>query len=329
MPHSEIVLETIAAACNELHRYTDVKPPTFDENWIVSRIDRRQSRIYSLLEPTTRLRLFYKILHPSSDFYPHSSDSLSNLLSRTKDLTDRLFLQTAGMDVSPAPILSVDTDRRTIVSLGVEGRELSNSLANPFPWTALSSDQLRQLGEACACIEQCSRGRQVDLDLEVFVHRVNVHLRRSELDTRMADSLRSRLMELATAHSVDGNTVYVHGDLSPSNVLVARRRVSLIDFVWFAGFPGFDLGLLSYRLQNRSGRWARSPQLTKRLMEGYTMRVGNSHDLSSLTLVNLYLLVRGLGSKQSSTRNRAGSRLECTVNASPRLGPDFRWWWES
>lgn len=331
MPEPKLRPDTIKAALTRLQQVAETTPSWPAEEWRVDRIERRRSTVYRLTDPPTGVRLFYKIFLDLRNQEAKAPDSLVNRLARAQAMSDKLSHRTSGTAISPAPVLTVDTQQRTIVTLGVEGREIrSMTPRSLITGKQLSPTHARLVGEACAHIEQCSDDQQITFDWERFGRQIDHRLRKSDIHIDDAARLRAFLMDTASEVLTDGAPTYIHGDLSPTNVLIFGRQISLIDFSWFTGFKAFDVGLFSYRL-----RWmdhllmGRGRALRRSVMAGYQETAGslNGHP-SSLRLVNLLLLVRGLGSRSSRIRQIAYDHLEQHGADHIIEDANFNWWWD-
>ena len=324
----EICPEILEVAVEKLSRIGGSSAPRSLDEWTIVRHKRERSTVYRLTDSNSDTTLFYKVL--SSTRYRHS-DSLSNRLNRTESLTDRLLDVTSGTSVSPAPVLAADAHRRTLVTLGVEGREIRGGiLRGLLPGQTLSSRQAALIGQGCAHIERCSEDEEVIFDLERFTRQVEKRLIRAQTDRRAKDHVRSQLDEAASDLLARQIPVYIHGDLSPTNIIVSGPSVYLIDFSWFSGFPGYDLGLFSYRLRAMDKiLWGRGPRLRKSLMTAYRSASGSRYESLSLKLVNLFLLVRGLGSPWPKMRVLAQGALDRVISDPWEDEGDFQWWWEN
>lgn len=328
MPDMEICPEILDVALEKLSRIGVSSAARSLDEWTIVRRESERSTVYRLTDSTSGTTLFYKVLPATR--YEHS-DSLSNRLSRTESLTNQLLDVTSGTSVSPAPVLAADAHRRTVVTLGVEGRDIRGGiLRGLLPGRSLSSRQAALIGEGCAHIERCSEDQEVIFDLERFTRQVEKRLTRAQTDSRVKDHVRSQLNGAASDLLARRVPVYIHGDLSPTNIIVSGSSVYLIDFSWFSGFPGYDLGLFSYRLRAMDKiLWGRGPRLRESLMTAYRSASGLRYDWLSLKLVNLFLLVRGLGSPWPKMRILAQGALDRVISDPWEDDGDFQWWWES
>lgn len=328
MPDMELCPEILEVAVEKLSRMDGPSAPRSVNEWKIVGLKSERSTLYRLTDSTSGTTIFYKVL--ATTRYEHS-DSLSNRLNRTELLTDQLSNVTSGTSVSPAPVLAADADRRTVVTLGVDGREIRGGLLRGLiPGCSLSTRQAALIGEGCAYIESCSDGQEVIFDWHRFTRQVEKRLAKAQIDSRAVKQVRSQLKQAASDILVRRSPVYIHGDLSPTNIIVSGPNVYLIDFSWFTGFRGYDLGLFSYRLRAMdSVLWGRGPRLRKSLMSAYKSASGHSYDWHSLKLVDLFLLVRGLGSPWSKMRTLAQEALEDVIADPWEDDGDFQWWWET
>lgn len=328
MPDIEICPEILEVAVGKLSRMGGSSAPRTVTEWRVVRLESERSTLYRLTDPTSRTTIFYKVL--ATTRYEHS-DSLSNRLNRTEFLTDQLSNVTSGTSVSPAPVLATDADRRTVVTLGVDGREIRGGLLRGLiPGWSMSTRQAALIGEGCAYIESCSDDQEVIFDWHRFTRQVEKRLARARIESRVVKHVRSQLNQAASDVLARSSPVYIHGDLSPTNIIVSGPNVNLIDFSWFTGFRGYDLGLFSYRLRAMDNiLWGRGPHLRKSLMSAYKSASGPSYDWLSLKLVDLFLLARALGSRWPKMRALAQEALEDVIANPWEDDGDFQWWWEA
>lgn len=320
--------DTIKAALARLETIARTTSSLSVEGWRVHRIERKHSTVYRLTDPLTGIRLFYKVFPDREE--GDTPNSLANRLSRAQALSDKLINRTSESAISPAPVLAVDTQRRTIVTLGVEGREIRTMTPRALiAGKQLTPTHARLVGEACAHIERCSDNQQIRFDWKRFSRQIDRRLGRSDIHMHDAARLRAFLMDTASEVLTEGTPTYIHGDLSPTNVLITGRQISLIDFSWFTGFKGFDVGLFSYRLRSLDKLlMGRGPALRQSVMAGYQEASGSLDDQPSLRFVNLLLLVRGLGSRSSRIRQIAHDHLEQHGADHIIEDTNFSWWWD-
>lgn len=331
MPDMKICPEILEVAVEKLERIGDSSAPRSLDEWTIVRRERRRSTVYRLNDSTSGTTLFYKVLAERRYEGGAHADSLSSRLNRTESLTDRLLDETSGNSLSPAPVLAADAHRRTVVTLGVDGREIRSGLLRALtPGGLLSSRQAALIGEGCAQIEKCSDNQEVIFDWDRFTRQVDDRLARARTDRRATNRVRSQLDRAASALLERRAPVYIHGDLSPTNIIVSGPRVYLIDFSWFSGFRGYDLGLFSYRLRAMDKiLLGRGPRLRESLMTAYKSASGPHYDWLSLKLVDLFLLVRGLGSPWPNMRVLAQGALDRVITDSWEDEEEFQWWWET
>jgi hypothetical protein len=331
MQELEICPKIIEVAVKKLEQLGGSAAPRSMDDWTVVRHERHRSALYRLTDSTSGTTLFYKVLPEPQHEVPERADSLWNRLNRTESLTDRLLDETSGMSVSAAPVLAADANRRTVVTLGVDGREIQGGvLRTLMPGGILSSRQAALIGEVCAHVEKCSDDREVTFDWERFLHQIDKRFARAQMGHRATNRVRSQLTQAASDYLATRTAVYIHGDLSPTNIIVSGERVYLIDFSWFSGFRGYDLGLFSYRLRAMDNtRMGRGPRLRQSLMTSYMSAVGSRHDWDSLKLVDLFLLVRALGSPWRTMRVLAQEALDRVITDSWEDEEGFQWWWEA
>lgn len=334
MVSPEINPRVLAAAVKRLEHSTGI--PCAAHEWRIVRFERPHSVIHRLTDKTSDVVLYYKAYLPRRHEHGDSVDSLRNRLARAVSLTDGLIQETDGTRISPAPVLATDSSNLTIVTLGVCGREIGRDFHFALPGKSSKIlDHARLIGKACAAIERFTGKRPAPFDSNGFMSQIENRLRNSEIRKSQTTWLRREIHDLLIDRLASDSSVYVHGDLSLSNILVARKGIALIDFGWVSRFRGFDVGLLCYRLLGMDKlrpRWGRRIRST--VMAEYEEQVGSSLDLTSLQLVNLILLVRGL---RSTSKNRIVSRLALDrmitdVRAHGITAPcsrdgEFRWWW--
>ena len=336
MSTTEIRRDIVDAAVERLANLTGESQVVY--NWDVHRSDRRRSTIYRLLDRKTRTSLFYKIFKLRGRGQETSEDSLRNRLIRAQPLTDHLIARISDTPISAARVLAAEPDERTLVTLGVAGRELGKRFYRPAVLGKHRSlEQARLMGEACALIEQTGARASVTFNMESLASTVTHRLEKSQIPAPQADRLSELVFELATHRISEGATTFVHGDLSPSNILVTKGGIALIDFGWVSHFRGFDVGVLSYRFGAEDKLFKGwGTEFTSALMSGYRAVSGSSYDLASLHLVNLLLLIRGLTSPSRRVRDESRRKLLRSMTERsdhPRVSPshndEFRWWWDS
>lgn len=329
MQDPKVHADIIEAAFNRYEHVAGTRLGSSIKRWRMDRIERKRSTVYRFTDPLTGLRLYYKVFQDVRSA-PETPDSLGNRLARAQTLSDKLVDMTSGTAISAARVLAVNAERRTIVTLGVEGREIRRMTPRALiKGRRMASSHAKLVGEACAHIERCSEDLPVRFDWDRFHRQVDSRLGRSKIAQHEADQLRTLVMNSATELLAEGNSIYVHGDLSPTNVLISNKGISLIDFSWFTGFKGYDVGLFIYRLRSREGlstnRYAGRRQS---VMTGYQEAAGTWYHPSSMRFVNLLFLVRALGSQPQRLRDVAHDHLR--RHGADRIMNEakFDWWWD-
>jgi hypothetical protein len=327
---SDVLRTEVVASAIERLRVLDPESTSFQGQWTFHRTERARSTIYRI-EDGNGSTLYYKQLHSEHPEQGHEKpDSLASRLARSQDLSDRLIEITRGSKIYVAPVLAVDEEHLTIVTLGLAGRELGRGVG---VWGAFdrrgSSKRVRLLGQACALIDTVGEESKDPVDLDAIDSILSRRLQVAELSDVEFRRVRKFVMSLAERCVDRGASAYVHGDLSASNVLRTDRGVGLIDFSWRIHFRGFDAGVLNLRLASMH-RWSPTTgdRLRRILVDEYRRRAGASFDPDVWRLVNLILLVRGLRAKSpriveaSRTELRAIARGATSTKLDLVIEPD-------
>jgi tRNA A-37 threonylcarbamoyl transferase component Bud32 len=180
-------------------------------------------------------------------------------------------------DLTLAPVLAIDLDTLCVITGHVDGAPVRIPMTGFSRYPVVRANELRLTGRCLALI---------DVSLPVVENadptgaetriRVPFELLRSNYDQLGLRGLNvawlGKRIDVATSlvEEAGYKASLAHGDVSTTNVRLARNRVGLIDADWPCRLTGFDLATLSVRLElaaaraPRVGRW-----MTAQLLEGY------------------------------------------------------------
>ncbi len=180
-------------------------------------------------------------------------------------------------DLTLASILAIDLDTLCVITGHVDGTPLRLPITGNLRYPVVRARELRLTGRAVALMEMALPvEEQPDpTDAEQRL-RVPFELLRSsynQLGLRGLDveRLRRRVDEATSLVEEAGYPASLaHGDVSTTNVCLARNRVGLIDADWPCRLTGFDLATLSVRLELAAARFPRVGRwMTSQLVAGY------------------------------------------------------------
>ena len=180
-------------------------------------------------------------------------------------------------DLTLAPVLAIDLDTLCVITGHVDGAPVRIPMTGFSRYPVVRANELRLTGRCLALID-VSLPVVEDADPTGSETRIRVPF---ELLRRNYDQLGLRGLDVDrlgrrvdVAMSLIEEARYpaslAHGDVSATNVRLARNRVGLIDADWPCRLTGFDLATLSVRLElataqaPRIGRW-----MTAQLLAGY------------------------------------------------------------
>lgn len=259
--------------------------PDTAARWMVGpAIERPRSTLFvlRLVSPRgRRLEAFYKTIHPPRLRDRALADawveSLRAGLRRSPEMLERLNERGAPEGIRAARVLAVDPESMTIITEGIAGQQVGNSMHRAVtPWGRLSALRVtKRVGRAIRLIEQLSSESTIEeppwLSPMRFEQHVEEARERGILSEREAPRLRALMRELfdATLAGDDG-TAYVHGDLTPTNVLRVRDGIGLIDFSWHPQPRAYDLAKFAVLLESVPfSPPGRRERLVGSLLEGY------------------------------------------------------------
>ena len=337
MEHFALHPDVLDSASQRLRRFVDIPAPL--DQWRAVRYERPRSVVFMLSSGRSKpITVFYKIMRSRPESQGGESewgDSMTNRLSRSLELTDRLLEQCAGSLVSPAPVLAVQPELQTVVTLGMSGRPATARgvlLHQLIPGTSTPA-VFESLGKAVALIEKLSESDRLPLDSDRFWAREEKHLRRSEqLEKTERKLIHNRLSRLVECSNEMSGWRYVHGDLSSTNILLSRKQVGLIDFGWESRCRLFDLALMSYRLHFAyRPRWGRL--IHDALWTGYRAEYSTVR-IEAWQLVETLMLIRALRNRRPRVQAEGIAAVK-RVTDDDRVGvvsasamkSDFLWWW--
>lgn len=237
---------------------------------------RRKSVVVPLRARLTRggeLRAFYKTYLPRSAPGSPERAILDGAFNRMARLSRRFDERSAGRPIAGARVLDVDTDRLTIVTLGLPGRPLGAAWRHRLPGRRGNARaRYRLVGEASSLIESCSDPHMPSTDAfltrkaEASVRRGRVFFQGEERKA-FQDTVERLRSEAAGEHP---RAIYAHNDLSQTNILCDGMSIGLIDFGWRVAVPSYDLACFLVRLSYETPRPAPwTADLVDEVLAGY------------------------------------------------------------
>ena len=304
----------LADAAAELRRLQSL---SVTPEWVViDRQERKRSTLFGLeaTHEAGRTRAFYKV-----DVLPPARADPVRRLERVARLRDSLaFEQQVGEDLSAAlerdgvscdRPLAVDVERLSAVRLEVVGRPLGRSIRYLRPGgRRLGLDVYRKIGRAIRVVEQQTQPLAQPLDHQELERRLNDHLTAAsrELSAELRARVQDHANHLILNLDLETATVWGHGDMSPSNVLVDARHVGLIDFSWRRYLAGESLAYFVARLgvEPKSPEWWRR-SVRRAVLSGY-----GADDVASWQMSYLFRLLRWSRKTKPELRRWSRERLE-------------------
>jgi Ser/Thr protein kinase RdoA (MazF antagonist) len=297
------VLEDVARSL------TDIAEMDSPPRWrVVDRQERRRSTVFRIdaVSGRTVVPIYYKTEHvaPRGDEVTTRKElrrrrtALETEARLAPALTSALKAEGVAFDRP----LCVRPDILTAVRLGVPGSPLGRSLWYALPGRRRRSTRLfYSIGRLARRIEDVGRSLGPPLSDDECRVRMTSELERSSQamspdDIRAVADLIDRLF---AAGGVAENTLWTHGDLSPTNLLVHRGRVGIIDFGWVPHFAGRDVWHFIFRISSGDSiypRWQR--HLTRTVLDGY----GAAFDTPAWRLAHLQRVLRALRKNQEPLR---------------------------
>jgi hypothetical protein len=214
-------------------------------------------------------------------------------LARSRELTFRLDSASTPHGIRPAPVLAVDPERLASVTLGLDGHPVSGS-----PWRLLSPagrrlqvECYRRAGRAIRLIEDVAPAPSEEIHDPRWIWPEAVERSGAYLTDGQVRQLRATLDDLVEEMVAGDDVVYSHGDMSPSNILIADDHIGVIDISWTPRYRGFDMAVMSYRLEYLGGLpTLATSALVDALIDGY-----GDPDIRRTAAWRYYRLVRHLG----------------------------------
>ena len=288
--------------------------------WEIEVIERRWSTVNKLTDPRSMQTIYYKVLKPRNEHGDSSLDTTAARFARSQALTDQLIDSLAGTPISAAPVLAVDAREPAIITLGVSGDEMRPAAFAGWPLGRKDKHEVARLtGFACAHIERVGDSETALVSVPDVLAVADHRLEQSDDDAVPAirETIR-RVERMASELVSSGDSVFGHGDMSPTNLLVHSAGVNLIDFTWRTRLRGYDLGVFSFRLFASSLVSKRAMQsIDAALLDGYVGASGDQLSPRSMDVVELLLLMRGLANKSRRVRGRSLAALEVVLDSPP------------
>ena len=297
--------EVLQAATEKLPEATGRRAT---QPWAIVEVDHRRKstvlRLATVDEAGETVSVFYKIAGTgaSDRVIPVSPSAQGLALKRLIPLTEIFNRLTAGSNISAAPILAVDRSTKATVTLSVSGRPMTSFLGGVRPTRSLHLGRtLFLLGRACRKLEDSNEQwpEQPEPAVEAAV---------AFIIDRFGDPLEqipgghSQLLGLAEeVVSRDGATIFGHGDLFGSNVLVEGPRVNLIDFGLAPQLKMHDLSYIAFRTAGHTRLTTRRRRhLISKLLEGYGL--SDLEEDPGWRLARALMVLRHLGRARSRSR---------------------------
>ena len=315
-----VVTSTLRSAEGRLR---EIHPEFADTefNWRTEIMERRWSTVHRLTDQGTGQTLYYKVFKPRKEHGDSPRDTTEARLARSAALTDQLIGSLASTPISAAPVLAVSPQEPAVITLGVPGRELKPSAFAGWPLGRKNRyDIARLTGLACAHIEDVGSvdNAEVSVDDTMAV----VDHRADQSDAEALPSLKEAMKDIearARERVEAGDSVYGHGDMSPTNLLIHDGGLNLIDFTWRSRLRGYDAGVFSFRLFASTAVSQRAMRrIDDALLDGYVTAAGAAYSNQAMGVVELLLLARGLANKSSRVRTRSLAALELALESGAR-----------
>jgi hypothetical protein len=296
--------------------------PEDSVSWkIIDQERRRYSQVYTLAFWTKDVsaavgNAFYKEMTLPVNVDASTSGRRHLQIQQSLDLARKLNPNLSGIaaesGVDVAPVLAVDIDRRVIVTEGLPGHQLLDDLPRRITVLHIRNliTMLERLGRLCRVVESLDADEpdvsSNDEYREAYAWPI-AKLRNIPLD--LSADLHHNIDDLlAQALTRSNPVVWAHGDLSPTNVLVAPSgRLGVFDFRWVARFRGYDLGVLGARLETSATDGMTRNAIVRGLSLGYGMPGVQSEP--GWRLARLLVHLRRALRLQRSGREKAAQRL--------------------
>ena len=180
-------------------------------------------------------------------------------------------------DLTLAPILAIDLDTLCVITGHVDGTPLRVPITRNLRYPVVRASELRLTGRGLALIEMAlpvdEQPDPTDAEQRLRAPFELLRNRYDQLDLRGLDVGRlGRRVDAATSLVEEAGypASLAHGDVSTTNVRLARNRVGLIDADWPCRLTGFDLATLSVRLELAAARVpGLGRRMTSHLVAGY------------------------------------------------------------
>jgi hypothetical protein len=228
------------------------------------------------------LRVYYKQFHPPvlvDEKKWHAR--LSEALTRCRHLTESFNELASGESVKSAPILAVDAEQLIVVTQAIEGQSIERLIGRRGLYRAfmpmLRSRVLslcEKLGRAAHLLETCSEGFCVPGGATLLGSNckdlLEVAISAGHLSRQEADAIFVRLEQLYDeAVKGDNSFVYAHCDFAPHNFAFRGKAIGFFDCMFGIRLRGFDVALLTSRLEYQSFSSLWSHSLIEAVLSGY------------------------------------------------------------
>ncbi len=258
------VLETTAQSLASLTGARFLSP-----QWsVMERMDRRSSTVFQLRVQSNTGQsavVYYKVFKPRR--FDRGTDRLE-AIGRFIPLTNSLNRLLAGTGVQAAPVLAVDSEHLTVVSLAMEGYPLKQAYRDRD--RGMLDSTLMAVGATCRRIEAITRtGNQKPEPIALVMVERHLHRFRDVFSSvPSGEDLLRGLAEQSLANPE--STAFAHGDLSNGNIRCGLANVGIIDFSWVSRPVGYDLARMVFRTYlEPKVRTSMKLNLIGKLFEGY------------------------------------------------------------